>query len=290
MEGLQSWRGLLEQREQSLMLEPGRMLEPGEWAAFNASIQTPGVQARVTTTGKTIALSILGPFELQQPSVSADFAASRQGLRLVLEESGLTVLPINAWEYSDPGLSASPQAWAVFGASFDQLDEWMLAFDQAAALTLMLGDQAHLRWHPHSTARAQELAAERAACRLWAQALELGRASRVSQLLTDETLYLSEWYGAPLVGRAAILAHLQSRLSALGVLPAALKGASRGQFRADCAMARHRSGGLEGACVRMFEGDARQPSALMIPMLQRGRVHVLNLCIPTNYEITSFDP
>ena len=292
IERLQAWRGRLQQGKGLLSAVAGARLDPGEWARLSALPAHNGGFAppRGIEGGESAGLAIVGPFDLPEPAGSLRSSSGGEQLQFALQSSGLAVWPLDQVQLPNMGVAAPLRAWAVHGASTAQLDEWMLAFDQAAVLMMRPGKPSEFRWHPHSSACLENGAAERATCRLWVRALDLGQPAVIAPLLTEETLYVSEWYGAPLEGRNSILTHLQSCLSIHRTLGETHKeGGNERRALADCAIAKHRSGGREQACVRMFEGNAAQPSALVIPTLDKGRIRVLTLCIPTNYQIVSLE-
>ncbi len=101
-----------------------------EWLATN------GAQSAAIITG-------WNPFG-EMVSDELNEAANRE-LQTVIENVPLRWVPACG---IDPEGRWSEDSFCVFDASDTQIDEWLSAFDQNAALAVALGERAHLVWHP----------------------------------------------------------------------------------------------------------------------------------------------
>ncbi len=100
---------------------------------------------------------------------------------------------------------------AIFDASDDELDDWMLVFGQNAIVVATRSGDAELRWHPHEVSRvAGDIhAALRSAARLWARATASRSITLLAMALHPDVEYLAPGGGVDAMGRTVVVDRLQ---------------------------------------------------------------------------------
>ncbi len=99
---------------------------------------------------------------------------------------------------------------AIFDATDDEYDDWMLAFGQNAIVVATRGGNVALRLHPHEVSRVagDPHAAHRSAARLWAYAAASRKTTLLAMSLHPDVEYLAPDGGVDLVGRTAVVDRL----------------------------------------------------------------------------------
>jgi hypothetical protein len=99
---------------------------------------------------------------------------------------------------------------AIFDATDDELDDWMLAFGQNAIVVGTRGGNVELRLHPYEASRvAQDLhASQRSAARLWARATMSRNLTLLVMALHPDVEYLAPDGNDDTVGRTAVVDRL----------------------------------------------------------------------------------
>jgi hypothetical protein len=234
-------------------------------AVLRIGAPTPSILLDGALTWRRVAvITAWNPFSV--PS-SAEANAARQA-RLVreLERAGRSFLPALG---RDPRGEWAPEpSFAVFEASGEQLDDWMLAFGQNAVVVADAGGRCELRCHPHECARlaAEGPSAERAAARLWANVWNTLELDLLEGALSEDVVYTSPRDGATRMGRAAVTEHLRGELRALHA------AVTPGQQRARATVGTCGAGLLVRPCASMFAGGALEPTASAVFTLRRGSI------------------
>jgi hypothetical protein len=111
----------------------------------------------------------------------------------------------------DPSGEWDPEtSLAIFDATNDELDDWMLAFGQNAIVVATRGGNAELRLHPHEVSRVTQdtHAAQRSAARLWASAATSRNITLLAMALHPDVEYLAPDGLDDTVGRTAVVDRL----------------------------------------------------------------------------------
>jgi hypothetical protein len=99
---------------------------------------------------------------------------------------------------------------AIFDATDDELDDWMLTFGQNAIVVATRHGTADLRLHPHEMSRVARdpHAAQRSAARLWARATTSRNVTPLAMALHPDVEYLAPDGNDDTVGRTAVVNRL----------------------------------------------------------------------------------
>ena len=236
----------------------------GAAVVLRCGAPTPGIALDDTRTWRRVAvITAWNPFSA--PS-SPEGNAARQGrLARELERAGRSFLPALG---RDPAGEWAPEpSFAVFDATDEELDNWMLAFGQNAVVVGVAGGRCELRYHPHEVARlaAEGHSAERAAARLWANAWNTLELDVLEGALSEDVVYSLERARTSRRGLRAVKEHLRGELLAMqATAPLAT------QVRAKVGTS---SSGVPGRpCTLLFAGRRDEPTARAVFTLRRGAI------------------
>ncbi len=104
----------------------------------------------------------------------------------------------------------SETSLAIFDATDDELDDWMLTFGQNAIVVATRDGNAALRLHPHEVSRVagDPHAAQRSAARLWTHAAASKNITLLAMALHPDVEYLGPDADDGAVGRTAVVDRL----------------------------------------------------------------------------------
>lgn len=180
---------------------------PGGKAAIRVGHRVPEtLQALTFPWDKLAIVTAFNPFSAEFPK--EENLRRHEVLRGVVEVAGRRMLfgagrdAAGKWD--------SETSIAIFDATDDELDDWMLAFGQNAIVVATRGGNAELRLHPHEASRvAQDLhAAQRSAARLWARAAISRNVTLLAMALHPDVDYLAPDGNDDTVGRTAVVDRL----------------------------------------------------------------------------------
>jgi len=244
------------------------VVQPGAPALLRIGAPTPRVALDEARTWRRLAIvTAWNPFSVPLP-VEANVARQRL-LQRAVERAGRSQLPALG---RDPAGEWAPEpSLAVFDATDDDLDDWMLAFGQNAVVVATVEGTCGLRLHPHERTRceAEGPVAERAAARLWVCAWTSRDPDLLQGALREDVVLASRPDGTSSVGRAAVCERLcgalqsqRPRLSA-SVAPSA-EPRSRRPFAV------------------LSAGDSTKPVVSVLFTLREGSIARVDVCSHTS--------